>query len=246
VILDLAGSLLRGVIATGLIAGGALRVDRTAFVGAPRSERLRYVVRTRWPYLVIGVAVMTSDLATQLLPDPRGHWSGHAMTAFVQLSVGIALVVMCGLVRRFGVALLLAAVVVVGLAIAASGNWQVAESLWKTSYGDEVVGESVALDPSAFTSGHDTASTGEMTAWVAGIAFVVLAGVLKKVPARTALIGGFLAILPPWMFGGIGALFVVTRAAVFQRRGEHPPPAPAMQGPVPASAQPAGGGPTPS
>jgi hypothetical protein len=229
VILDLAGALLRGVVVTGLIAGVALRVDRASFIGARRSERLRYVARTRWPYLVIVVALMTADIATQLLPEPRGHWSGHAMTAFVQLSVGVALLVAGGLVRRFGAALLLAGVVVIGLAIAASGNWRVAESLWKTSYGDEVVGESVALDPSAFTSGHDTASTGEMTAWAAGIAFVLLAGVLKKVPARTALIGGFLAILPPWMFGGIGALFVVARAAVFQRRGEYPPPVPVVQ-----------------
>lgn len=244
-ILDLAGSLLRGVLATGLIACGALRVDRASFVGTPLSERLRYVARTRWPYLVIVAAAMASDIATQLLPEPRGHWSGHAMTAFLQLSVGVALIVMCGLVRRFGVALLLAGVVVIGLAIAASGSWRVAESLWKTSYGDEAVGESVALDPSAFTSGHDTASTGETIAWTSGIAFVVLAGVLKKVPARTALVGGLLAVLPPWMFGGLGALFVVARAAVFQRRADHPPPLPAVQERVVAPAELAGGEPTP-
>lgn len=240
-IVDLAGSLLRGVIATALITGGALRVDRASFVGAPIAERLRYVARTRWPYLVIIVAATTADLATQLLPDPRGHWSGHAMTAFMQLSVGAALLVAGGLVRRFGLTLLLAGVVVVGLAIAASGNWRVAESLWKTSYGDEAVGESVALDPVAFTSGHDTASTGETTAWVAGIGFVVLAGVLKKVPARTAAIGGLLAILPPWIFGGVGALFVIARAAVFQRRAEQPPPVRRTQeGRVSAPAAPRG------
>ncbi|MEA2703043.1 MAG: hypothetical protein QOD63_988 [Actinomycetota bacterium] len=233
-ILDLAGAVLKGVILGGLIAGGALYVDRASFVGAPLTARLRYVARTRWPYLIIVVAGMTGDMATQLLPEPRGHWSGHAMTAFVQLSVGVALLATCGLARRLGIVLLLAGVVVIGLAIAASGNWRVAESLWKTSYGDEAVGESVALDPSAFTSGHDIAETGEMIAWISGIAFVVLAGLLKKVPARTAFIGGLLAILPPWMFGGIGALFVVARAAAFHLRGEHPPPVPATREPAPA------------
>lgn len=236
VIVDLVGSVLRGVIATGLIAGGAMWVDRASFVGAPRIERLRYVARTRWPYLVVVVAATASDVATQLLPAPRGHWSGHAMTAFLQLSVAVALVVACGVVRRFGIALVLVGVVVLGLGIAASGSWRVAESLWKTSYGDADVGESVALDPTAFTSGHDTSSTGQTTVWVAGITFVVLAGALKKVPARTALIGGLLAILPPWMFGGIGPLFVLTRAAVVQRRRERPPPRAGVgaSAPVPA------------
>ena len=233
-ILDLSGAVLKGVILGGLIAGGALYVDRASFVGSPLTARLRYVARTRWPYLIVVVAMMTADLATQLLPEPRGHWSGHAMTALAQVSVGVALLATCGLARRCGAVLLVAGVVVIGLAIAASGNWRVAESLWKTSYGDQAVGESVALDPSAFTSGHDTAETGEMIAWISGIAFVVLAGVLKKVPARTAFIGGLLAILPPWMFGGIGALFVVARAAVFQRRSEHPPPVPTSPQPAPA------------
>jgi hypothetical protein len=36
-----------------------------------------------------------------------------------------------------------------------------------------------------------------MIAWISGIAFVVLAGLSKKVPARTAVIGALLAILPP-------------------------------------------------
>lgn len=222
--LDLAGVVLRVVLVGGLITGGALYVDRTSFVGAPMTERWRHLARTRWPYLFIVVALLSADVATQLLPEPRGHWSGHAMTAFAQLSVAVALLVTCGLARRFGVVLLLAAVVVVGLAVAASGNWRVAESLWETSYGDEAVGEAVALDPSAFTSGHDGAETGEMIAWVSGIAVVVLAGLLRKIPARTAIIGGLLAILPPWMFGGIGALFVVSRAVVFQLREKHPPP----------------------
>ncbi len=244
-IVDLVGALLRGVIATGLIAGGAMWVDRASSVEVPRIDRLRQVARTRWPYLVVVVAATASDVATQLLPDPRGHWSGHAMTAFLQLSVAVALVVACGLVRRFGVALALVGVVVIGLGIAASGNWRVAESLWKTSYGDAEVGESVALDPAAFTSGHDTASTGETTIWVAGIAFVVLAGALKKVPARTALIGGLLAILPPWMFGGIGPLFVLTRAAVLQRRRERPPPHAAVGASAPARAERAGAEPLP-
>jgi hypothetical protein len=222
-ILDLAGPLLKGAVLGALIAGGALHVDRASFVGAGLGVRLRYVARTRWPYLVIVVALIAADVATQLLPDPRGHWSGHAMTAFVQLSVAVAIVVGSGLTRRFGVALLLVGVVVVGLVIAASGNWRVAESLWKTSYGDAAVGESVALDPSGFTSGHDTAATGEAIAWTSGIAFVLLSGVLKRVPARTAGIGAVLAVLPPWMFGGVGALFVVARAAVLRRRGAHPP-----------------------
>lgn len=233
-ILDLAGVVLKGLIFSGLIAGGALYVDRASFAGAPPAERLRYLARTRWPYLIIVVALVTGDTATQLLPEPGGHWSGHAMTAFVQLSVGVALLATCGVACRCGVVLLLAGVVVIGLAIGASGNWRVAESLWKTSYGDETVSESVALDPSAFTSGHDTAATGENVAWISGIAFVVLAGLSKKVPARTAFTGGLLVILPPWMFGGVGVLFVVARAAVFRHRGEHPPPVPAA--PEPASA----------
>ena len=233
-ILDVAGVVLKAMIFCGLIAGGAMYVDRGSFVGAPLNARLRYLARTRWPYLIIVVAGMTAEMSSQLLPEPRGHWSGHAMTAFAQLSVGVALVATSGLARRCGLVLLLAGVVVIGLAIAGSGNWRVAESLWKTSYGDEAVRESVALDPAAFTSGHDTAGTGEMLAWISGVAFVVLAGLLKKVPARTASIGGLLAILPPWMFGGIGALFVVARAAVLHRRGERPPPLPASQQPASA------------
>jgi hypothetical protein len=217
-IFDFAGPLLRALVFAGLIAGGAVYVDRASFVGAPLAERLRHVARTRWPYLLIVGAVMITDVATQLLPEPRGHWSGHAMSAFNQLTTGVALVIVCGLVRRFGVTLLLAGVLVVGLAVAASGDWQVAESLWKTSYGDEQVSESVALDPAAFESGHDTSESGQAVVWVSGIAFVVLVGLSKKVPARTAVIGGVLAVLPPWMFGGVGAVFVVARAAVLQRR----------------------------
>lgn len=227
---DVVGALLRGAIATGLIAGVALRIDRASLVGAPLAERLRYVARTRWPYLVIVAAVVASDVATQMLPDPRGHWSGHAMTAFTQLSVAVTLLVVGGLVRRFGISLLLPGVVVVGLVVASSGNWRVAGSLWKTNYGDEEVGESVALDPAGFTSGHDTAGTGETTAWVAGITFVVVAGLTRRVPTRTAALGGVLAILPPWMFGGVGVLFVLVRAAVIQRRAAHPAAAEALSG----------------
>ena len=223
-IVDVLGVAAKALIFTALIAGGALFADRPSFVGAPLALRLRYVARTRWPYAIFVLTMVAADVATQLLPDPRGHWSGHAMTAFLQLGVGVAIVATAVLARRVGVVLLLAAVVLIGLGIAAKGNWAVAESIWKTSYGDTTVSAAVALDPSGYTSGHNDAGTGEMIAWVSGIGFVALVGVTKKVRPRTAVVGGLLAILPPWMFGGVGAWFVLAHVAVDRYRVRYPPP----------------------
>lgn len=231
-IVDVLGVALRASIFTALIAGGALFVDRPAFVGAPLASRLGYVARTRWPYAIFVLTMVAADVATQLLPEPRGHWSGHAMTAFLQLGVGAAIVATGVLSRRVGVVLLLAALVLVGLGIAAKGNWAVAESIWKTSHGDTSVSAAVALDPAGYTSGHDAAGTGELITWVAGIAFVVLVGATRKVQPRTAVIGCLLAILPPWMFGGVGAWFVLAHVAVERRRARYPPPEAATRLPI--------------
>jgi hypothetical protein len=156
----------------------------------------------------------------QLAPEPRGHWSGHLSIAFAEVVAALALIAAAGTASCTGWVRLILPLVIVGLLLGARGDLQVAESIWKTDLGDERVSPSIAIDPAGFVTGHDRAESGQLIAWVGSIAYVGVVGLRRKVRPRTAVIGLLFAIAPPWILGGVGALFVTLRSAADQRHGE--------------------------
>lgn len=215
---DLIGVVLRTVLVVGVVVAGAARRDRSLHPGATMRERLRSVGRTRWPYVLVLVPVVAVDVIGQFVPRPRGHWSGHLMSVSNSLGVTIGLLLVAMVASRAGWARLLLVPLAVGLLVGAAGNWRVATSIWATPYGDDDVRASLADDPGAFESGHDLAGRGDSIVYVSGIAFVAAVGITRR-PRRSTLVGAsVLAIMPPWILGGVGALFLLSRCAVEQRR----------------------------
>ncbi len=217
-VLDLMGVALRTVLVVGVVIAVAARRDRSLRPGATATARLRSVARTRWPYVLVLVPVVAVDVIGQFAPRPRGHWSGHLLMVYGSLGVTIGLLLVAVVASRAGWARLLLVPLAAGLLVGAVGNWRVATSIWATPYGDDDVRASLADDPEAFESGHDLAARSDPIVYVSGIVFVAAVGITRR-PRRSTLVGALvLAIMPPWILGGVGALFLFSRCAVEQRR----------------------------
>jgi hypothetical protein len=207
-VLDLMGVALRTMLVVGVVIAVAARRDRS----------MRSVARTRWPYALVLVPVVAVDVIGQFAPRPRGHWSGHLLAVYGSVAVTIGLLLVAIIASRAGWARLLLVPLAVGLLVAAAGNWRVATSIWATPYGDDDVRASLADDPEAFESGHDLASRSDPIVYVSGIAFVAAVGITRRPRRPTLAVASVLAIMPPWILGGVGALFLLSRCAVEQRR----------------------------
>ncbi len=217
-VLDLLGVALRTTLVVGVVIAVATRRDRSLRPGATAQARLRSVARTRWPYALVVVPMVAVDVIGQFAPRPRGHWSTHLLSVYGSVAVAIGLLAAALVASRAGWARLLLVPLVVGLLVAAAGNWRVATSIWTTPYGDDDVRASLAEDPEAFESGHDLVSRSDPIVYVSGLAFVAAVGISRRSRRSTVAVATVLAIMPPWILGGVGALFLASRCAVEQRR----------------------------
>lgn len=134
-------------------------------------------------------------LAVQLAPEPHGHWTEHLSSVGLkatQLIVLSLLVALLGWRTLRPMLLIPFAVVACGILIQVLGDYQVAQSIWGTT-GDPGFGV-------GYESGHQLAGLGDLLVVGAGIAYAILAGVTRRVPAWTAIVAAVLAIIPPPFF----------------------------------------------
>lgn len=109
-----------------------------------------------------------------LAPKPHGHWVEHLSSVGLksaQLVLVLVLVTMLGW-RTLSVLLLISfAVVAAGIAFQVIGDYQVADSIWRTR-GDPGFGGS-------YTEGHDMSGLGDLLVIVGGLAFAITAGIAR-------------------------------------------------------------------
>jgi hypothetical protein len=173
----------------------------------------------RWsPFGLLLVAPLAAILTQILAPAPHGHWSSHLGNVAISAAQLVVLVGAFALLAtrrpRGGRLLIVAAVVLlaivaVGLVVEMVGNQRVAASIWQTDYGDGQVGLVGPASP-GFESGHILAGRGDWLVWLGGLAFTAMLGLLRWVPAGVAVAGFALSLLPPWALPGVGVLFVLT------------------------------------
>ena len=177
---------------------------------------------SNWLWGVAVVPVVAAVVTTVLAPDPSGHWSEHLSSAgfkTAQLVLLVVLVAMLGW-RTLGTRLLIAfAVVAVGIGFQVIGDYQVAESIWGRT-GDPGFGV-------GYTEGHDRSALGDLLVMVGGLAFAIIAGVTRRVPAWLAVVTGVMVIIPPpflWPAAGVLVLVLygLTRASAFAAGSEPP------------------------
>jgi hypothetical protein len=158
----------------------------------------------RWLYGVVLIPPIAAVLTVLLAPDPHGHWSEHLWSAYfgmAQLVVLVALAWMLGW-RTLSVLLLASfALIAVGIVFEILGNFQVADSIWRTrgnpGYGD------------GYTQGHERAETGDLLVSVGGAAFAIVVGLTRRVPVKVAVLALFMVMIPPWLWPATGVLMIL-------------------------------------
>ncbi|MEO5974302.1 MAG: hypothetical protein ABIQ38_03740 [Ilumatobacteraceae bacterium] len=162
---------------------------------------------SKWLWLVFVIPPAAAIITSLLAPDPHGHWTEHLTSVGLksaQLILLVVLVTMLGW-RKLGVLLLLSiAVVAIGIVYQVVGDYQVADSIWRTA-GDP--GRGIG-----YVGGHDTSAFGDLIVLVGGFAFAVIAGATRRVRAKFAVIGVVMLIIPPpffWPAAGVLMLMVL-------------------------------------
>ena len=171
----------------------------------------------RWLWTLVAIPPLVALLTSLLAPEPHGHWSEHLATAGLKVAHLVLLLVLITTLgwRSLGVLLSIAfAVVASGVVFQAIGDYQVADSIWRTT-GDPGSGI-------GYADGHDRSEFGDLLVIVGGLAFAVLAGVTRRVPALLAVVAALMVIIPPPFFWpAVGVLVLVlyglTSASRFDR-----------------------------
>lgn len=174
---------------------------------------------SRWLWLVFVIPPAAAIITNLLAPDPHGHWTEHLVPAglkSVQLILLVILLAMLGW-RKLGVPLLISfAVVAIGIVYQVVGDYQVANSIWRTT-GDPGYGF-------GYVGGHDTTAFGDLIVLVGGFAFAVIAGATRRVRAKYAVIGVVMLIIPPPFFWpAAGVLMLVVLGLTSGSRLRRPP-----------------------
>ena len=90
------------------------------------------------------------------------------------------------------VTVLAGATIAVGVVLQAAGDFQVANSIWRTS-GDPGFG-------AGYDEGHDRSALGDLIVLGGGLAFVVVAAVGRRVSILLAVAAAVLMVIPPPFF----------------------------------------------
>ncbi len=162
---------------------------------------------SRWLWLVFAIPPIAAILTNFAAPDPHGHWTEHLRLVglkSVQLALLVVLVTMLGW-RTLGVVLpIILAVIAIGIGYQVVGDFQVADSIWRTT-DDPGFGD-------GYVRGHDSSAFGDLIVMVGGFAFAVAAGATRRVRARFAVIAAVMVIIPPpffWPAAGVLMLMVL-------------------------------------
>jgi hypothetical protein len=196
--------------------------------GQPMQRARRWMPLTLLLALFIAAQVAVG-IAGAIAPKPRGHWTGHHTNATIDAAMLTIVVAGAALAwRRLGqrLALLLAvvalAVVTVGLVVEVIGNLRVAQSIWRTPYGDEQVNR-IGSQFNGYNSGHDLQSKGDLVVLVGGVAFAVILGATKRVGEYVMIAGILLSIIPPpFIIPACGVVFLL--AWLLRPSSKHPKP----------------------
>lgn len=161
---------------------------------------------SRWLWLVFVIPPAAAIITGLLAPDPHGHWTEHLIPAGLksaQLVLLIILLTMLGW-QKLGVLLWISiAVIVIGIVYQVIGDYQVADSIWRTTD-----------DPGfgvGYADGHSTTEFGDLLVLIGGFAFAVIAGITGRVRARYAVIAVVMIFIPPpffWPAAGVLMLVV--------------------------------------
>ena len=156
-------------------------------------------------FLLAGIPPIVGILTAQLAPDPHGHWSEHLSGAGLksaQLVLLLVLVTMLGW-RKLSVLLLISfAVIECGIVFQVIGDYQVADSIWRTS-GNPGFGE-------GYTEGHHKSGLGDLLVVGGGLAFAITAGIARLVPVQLAVVAAVMVIIPPpFLWPAVGALVLI-------------------------------------
>jgi hypothetical protein len=175
----------------------------------------------RWvPFAVVVGLFVAANVAVgvvgALAPEPHGHWAGHLTNAAIDIGMIVVVVVGAALawrhlghlvVKLFAGAAL--ATVLVGLVVMTVGNLRVAQSIWRTPYGDEEV-DQIGSAFSGFDSGHDLQGTGDLVVLLGGLAFALVLGFSRRVGVLAAVAGVIFSFIPPpFIIPGCGVVFVL-------------------------------------
>ena len=184
-----------------------------------RDDRTRVSVperpaRSRLWWAVLAIPPLVAVLATVVAPKPRGHWTEHLSGGTLkstQLLLLVGLVAILGWRTLSPLLLIMVAVIGIGIVFQVLGDFQVADSIWRTS-GDPGFGD-------GYDKGHDNSAFGDRIVIVGGLAFVVIAAVSHRVSIRLAIAAAVLMIIPPPFFWpAVGVMMLMLYWLTIDRR----------------------------
>jgi hypothetical protein len=105
-------------------------------------------------------------------------------------------------------------IIAVGIVNEVIGNYQVAESIWRTS-GDPGFGD-------GYDQGHDRAATGDLLVVVGGAAFAFIVGIARRVPIPIAGLALVMVVIPPpFVWPAAGVLMLLLYGLTSERHSTH-------------------------
>ncbi len=170
--------------------------------------------RSKALWALVLIPVLVAIVATVLAPQPHGHWTEHLTGVALKASQLVLLLVLATMLgwRTLRPLLLVAFVVVgVGIAFQTIGDFQVANSIWRTA-------EDPGFGP-GYVAGHDNAGLGDTFVVFGGLAWAVLAGVTRRVPVWLAVSAAVMVIIPPPFFWPAMGVLVVVLFGLTSRTG---------------------------
>ena len=168
--------------------------------------------RSKWWWTLAALPPIVAVITTWLAPEPHGHWSEHLTSVGLetaQLALLLALVSMLGWRTLRLLVLIAFAVTIIGIVLQVVGNYQVAQSIWRTT-GNPGFGD-------GYTAGHGREELGTLLVIVGGFSFALFAGVLRQVPAWLAAIAAVMVIIPPPFFWPAAGVLMLTLSDLTSR-----------------------------
>ena len=161
---------------------------------------------SKWLIATVALPIAAAILVAVLAPEPSGHWVEHLSGVALRVAVLALVVALAALLGRripavLGLCILAA---VIGIAMQATGDWRAADALWRTT------GEPSGA---ASEAAHELASQGDLLVVLAGAAFAIGAGVLRRTSPLIAVGALVLVVVPPpFLWPAAGVLFVLLHA----------------------------------
>jgi len=159
---------------------------------------------SKWLWALVAIPPVTAIVTNLAAPEPKGHWTEHLTGVGLKSAQLILLLVLTTLFgwRKLGPLLLLTFVAVaIGIGLQIVGDYQVADSIWRTS-GNPGFGP-------GYVEGHDRSGLGDLFVMFGGLAFAVLAGAMRTVPVWLALLAAVMIVIPPPYFWPAAGVLVV-------------------------------------